>query len=124
MVIFGGWPYAGARYGMLLELARVMGTPTPAARAALLIITYVVVAALSLLAINRGVPPAVEQVLSVIAFPLFFIFVPLYPLFARLGLMAGELWRLPSAMGLVLGTLLYAAIAYGAVSAFSTMRRR
>jgi hypothetical protein len=82
----------------------------------------VIAAAAALFIINHGVPRPIETVLSVIAFPLFVIFVPLYPVFERMGMMAGELWRLPSTTGLVLGTLFYAAVAY--IVASAVMRRR
>jgi hypothetical protein len=82
----------------------------------------VIAAAAALFIVNQGVPRPVETVLSVIAFPLFVIFVPLYPVFERVGMMAGEFWRLPSTTGLVLGTVLYAAVAYLVASAL--MRRR
>lgn len=79
------------------------------------IVGYVLLAAASLYAINRGVPKSLETMLSIVAAPFFVMFVPLYPALESLGLMSGEYFRLPSAIGLVVATATYAVIAYAAV---------
>jgi hypothetical protein len=87
------------------------------------VVGYVIAAVASLWTINQGVARPVEAVLSAIALPLFFIFAPLYPALERFNLMAGELWRLPSTVGMMLATLLYAAIAYVTALALAKVRR-
>ena len=89
----------------------------------MLVIGCVVVAVASLFMINLGVPRPVEPFLSVLAAPLFIIFVPLYPMLDASGLMTGEYFRLPSKLGLVLATAAYALVAYGVAYGISRSRR-
>jgi len=75
---------------------------------------YVASAVSALAIIGRSPPAWIEWLCSAWAAPLFFLFQPLYPLFAGFGWIEGEWWRLPTPTGFVVGTVIYAAALWAA----------
>ena len=75
-------------------------------------IGYVVLACLLAQVLSFKVPYFIEALISIFIAPLFFIFIPLYPLLKRLGLFTSGWWQGPSTGGLILGTAIYAILLY------------
>lgn len=88
----------------------------PALVAAITTVVYLLSAVGVFKLIDRGVPPWAEAAMSLIAAPGVYALLAWVPLLKRLGLAKGEMVTVPGPLGFALIAVLYAAIAFIAVS--------
>ena len=90
-------------------------------------LAYFLLVPLALWSINLGLPHALEVAVSVFIAPAAFAAQPFLPLLKTLGLTTGEWIRLPSLMGWIILSLIYAggiACLYGMWRRFSQAQRK
>lgn len=96
----------------------------PAAKAALGAAGYLVACAAAIASFNLGLPAWLELALSLLIAPGLIAVSAWTPLLRGLGLASGEWLVGPSALGFALVVVVYAGVAYGAVSVLGRLRRR
>lgn len=98
-----------------------LSTPSKAAAATA---AYFVLSVAALASFNLGLPPALEQALSLLAAPALVLMGLWTPLLRPLGLASGEWLAAPTLPGALLLIALYAALAYLATALLLRLIRR
>jgi hypothetical protein len=96
---------------------------TPA-KAAVFTAAYFVLSVAALASFNLGLPPALEQALSLLAAPALILMAVWTPVLQPLGLASGEWLAAPTLPGALLLIALYAALAYLATALGLRLFRR
>lgn len=99
----------------------LLGMP---AKAALLTALYLALSVAAVASFNQGLPPALEQLLSLLAAPGLFLILIWTPLLRPFGLVTGEWLSAPSFLGGVLQIALYTALAFLATGLALRLFRR